>query len=174
MTCLSQLGAASPAWPWPWLQREPTLHGFWKLLLSEPGLLLQLATAVRLEIQDPRMQGRPKGFTASSFPSEVNSNGTGSCFPPNLWSLSVSKPLSCCGSPGLGADKEVFACSPQPWFVGVLEQMFQRMAVICSLLLQPWGRNCQALVTPNIMLWPHSVTKGQISLCSLAETQLGE
>ena len=81
---------------------------------------------------------------------------------------------SCCGSPGLVADKEIFSCSPRPRFLGISEPMFQRMAVICSLLLHLWGRICQPLVTPITMLSSHSVTKGQISLCSLTETEHGK
>lgn len=139
-----------------------------------PAFLCNLRWQWDKEIQDPKIQGQPKGFTAVSFPSETDSTSPASCFPPKLWFFSESKRLSCCTSLVWGQTKRCLLAVPQPWCVGVLEQMFPRTAEICSLLLHPRGRSCQPLVTLIIMLWPHSVTKGQISLCSLAETQLGK
>lgn len=82
-----------------------------------PAFLCNLQRQWDKEIQDPKIQGQPKGFTAVSFPSETDSTSPSSCFPPKLWFFSESKRLSCCTSLVWG-HKEVFACSPTAMVCG--------------------------------------------------------
>lgn len=80
--------------------------------LSGPGLTLPPAVGVRQEIQDSKRQSQNNGLYSRFIPVRDKY----SCFLPKLRFLAMSKLLcapSCCGSPGLGADKEMFDCSPQ-------------------------------------------------------------
>lgn len=141
--------------------------------LSGPGFPLQLGMAGRQEVQAVGTQpGRRVPLSLHPHERQIFFLSAKAVMPFHVQNA-VAVP-SCCGSPGLVADTEVFSCSPQPRFVGMSEPMFQRMVVICSFLLHAWGRICQPLVTPTIMLRSHSVTKGQISLRSLTGTRRGK
>lgn len=103
---------------------------------------------------DSRQQrpARPRVSLSLHLIRQIFSFSAKSAIPFNVQTV-VGPRAAACGLPGLEEDKEVVSCSPQPGFeTGMFERVFQRMAVICSFLLHSWGRICQPLVTPIIML----------------------